>query len=566
MKNIKSLCKIVSDTKSVRVFSLAQNRTVKYLFFVSFAMLFFSACSNEIDYVEPFPELTANLGEIKDIYYYSEMLTIDPVISYGSDTTLEGKNFSYQWSLTGDKGTKVISDERNLSFQLDSIGTLYLYYQIKDLDTDVIQIFSAEINVESVSNQGWYILKQTADGNTDIDGFYVSSDTPDYDIVTDKTGEPLEGAPVSFAFSPYYKWKETEDTTAYSTAAALLAFSKKDGIAFNVSNASVLSSFDDMFYLNSGTDDLNVLCALVSSDRVFITTDKGAFTMNNGNPAFFPAIDGDYRVDKFLTTGSYGSTLAFDNKNKRFFMFAEAGYYTSDTIGFFNDEYGEFNNEVEVPVNNMNGEPVFLGNTVRGSGYESSTYVYSLFKQDNVDDALMLYGLDYDKFVEGYYYYYPNANDYTEYTMVRCGEYSPVNFERTLDNNDYPMLTSAEQYAMNKVNNTLYFAKGGKIGMYNIDTEDYTESFISDISSDEEITFMKYITCNYETSDDDFDGLVVATYNTSTDTYKIYNYQLDGLSTVTLQDNIKSGTGKVEKVMYVSGSSYSWSSALFHYN
>ncbi len=542
------------------------NNTIKYLCFAAFTMLFFNTCSNDIDYVKPFPDLKADLGEIKDIYYYSEMLNINPAITYGGDSTLTGKNFSYQWTLSGDKGSKVISEERNLSYQLDSIGSLYLYYQIKDLDTDVIQVFSAEVNVESVTNQGWYVLKQTAEGNTDIDGFYLASETPDYNVVADKTGASLNGAPVSFSFSPSYKWKETEDTTAYSTASTLMAFSKNDGIAFNVGTASVLSSFEDMFYMNSGTENLNVLSALISYDRVLITTDQGAFTMNNGNPAFFPAVEGDYRVDDFLTIGSYGSTLAFDNENKRFFMFAEAGYYTSDTIGFFKDEYGEFNNDVEVSVNNMNGEPVFMGNTVKGSDYSTTTYAYCLFKEDNVDDALMLYGLDYDKFVKGYYYYYPDPNDYTNYTMVRCGQYSPVNFQKSMGKAEYPMLNTADHFAMNKANNILYFAKDNKIGLYNIDSETYNESFISDVPSDEEVTFMKYIKCDYGSTDEDFYGLVVATYISATDTYKIYNYQLDGLSTVTLQDDIKTGTGKVSKVMYVSASSYSWSSSLFHYN
>lgn len=525
----------------------------------------FSACADDVAYVKPFPEMDIQLGAIKDIYYYNETLILNPDISYG-DATIDDADFSYRWSLLKEGGLTLISEEKQLELLLDSIGSLSLYLHVENNNTHAIESQSTTIQVESTSNQGWYVLKETADGNTEVDGYYVSSSLPDYDIITQHLGSPLAGAPRSFGFSPYYKWKASEESTSYSTAASLMAFSAYDGLAYNVNNATVLSTLENMFFLSPGAASTNMMAGLVSSEKVFISREDGAYSMNDNNPAFFPVIEGDYRLDGYFTVGSYGNTLAYDNKNERFVLFASAGYYTSDTLGVFKDQYSDFNNGLEVPVNNMNGQVTFLENTQRGTGYSATTYAYALFQKHDVPDALTLYGLDYDKFVEGYYYYYPTPGDYSVYTMYRAGQWNPITFEKTFPDADYPMLTSADHYTLNKVSNILYFAKGNTIGLYNIDDESYQPTFINTIPGDEEVTFLKYVTCNYQETDIDFIGLVVATYQSTSDTYHIYLYQLDGLTSVTLRSDVKTGTGKVSKILYVSASSYSWSSDLYQYN
>ncbi len=542
---------------------------IRKVLFLFIASAFIWSCNDDIEYVPQFDNININMGDIKDIYYYNETLVLDPAISLGNDSlgTTE-TSYTYTWSfINTDEGTvQKIADAKQLELTLDTIGVLNLYFQIEDNDTHNVNSTTSIINVESVTNQGWYVLKQTIDGNTDIDGYYLSSDEPDYNILTQKLGSTLLGAPKGFAFSNYFKYKPYPDSSFYYTTASLMVFSEKDALAYNVSNAQPIIQLKDMFFLNPENADQSIKTAMLSSSKVFVSMENGAYTMNDGNPAFFPVIEGDYSIDNCITTGSYGNTLAFDNKNKSYIMFGSAGYSTSDTIGYFKDEYSQFNNGLEISVNNMNGEAIFMENTQRGSGYSSTTYAYSLFKEDGNNDDLILYGLDYDALVEGYYYYYPTPGDYSNYIFVRAGNYSPINFMRRLSKVDYPMLTSADSYAMNKNNNILYFAKGNQIGIYNIDNQNMDENFITDIPSDEQITFMKYINTSYAYNDEVFTGLVVATYNEGTDIYNIYNYQLSGLSSYSRNEYVKTGQGRVEKVIYISPSSYSWSSNLYQYN
>ena len=119
---------------------------------------------------------------------------------------------------------------------------------------------------------------------------------------------------------------------------------------------------------------------------------------------------------------------------------------------------------------------------------------------------------------------------------------------------------------LNKANNVLYFAKGNVVGAYNVDYDEYNESLITDIPSNENVTFIKHIKTDYETTDVNFNGLVVATYNSINDTYKIYRYQFNGLNSLILQDEVLTGQGKAEKILYVSPSTYYWPSDLYLYN
>ncbi|MCR8668026.1 PKD-like family lipoprotein [Aestuariibaculum sp. M13] len=524
-----------------------------------------ASCSDNSDFVEQFPDINIQVEDIKNVYYYNETLVIDPTITYGEETG-ENLDFSYQWDLFSENELISVSENKTLEYLLDSIGVMNFNLKVTNNTTNVIQSTTFQINVESVSSQGWYVMKQTAAGNTEIDGFYVSSEIPNYNLVEKTLGAPLEGMPVGFAFSPYYKWKPSEDDVYYSSAPALVAFSEEDGLAYNVNNARTLSTLEDMFFLNPEDQEGQIKSVMISGDKVFMSKGAKVYSMNDGNPAFFPAIEGDYSVEGLATKGSYGNTLAFDSKNERYIMFGSAGYSTSDTIGFFKDQYTDFNNGLEIPVNNMNGQAIFLENTQRGSGYSSTTYAYSLFRKHDDQDALFLYGFDYDKFVEGFYYYYPNPGDYSNYTLYKAGRNNPITFEKRLSHAEYAMLTSAGFYAMNKGNNILYFANSSSIGLYNMDSDTYNPSFIKNIPAGEEITYLKYINTNFSSLDPNFTGLVVATYQSGTDTYKIYRYQLNGLSTVELQDDIKTGQGKVSDVLYVSASSYSWSSQLYQYN
>jgi len=518
-----------------------------------------NSCSNDTKYVKPFDDINILLNDVEETYLYNETLLLDPIVTYG-ENNVDDSTFSYKWNLVKEEGVELISEEKNLEYVLNNIGTLSIQLLVENNDTHVIQSHAVTINVESVTNKGWYVLKETTEGNTELDGFYIESDHPDYNIIAQKTGAALSGTPKVLASLGRYNEN-------YETITTLQVFSERDGVELNLKEATLSSKLTDMFLLVDNKTEPNIQSGIVNSEVVYLSMGEyGTSYMQNTAPAFFPAIDDDYRIDGQMTMGSYGNALAYDNKNKRYIFFDSSSYDSFYKLGVFADAYSSYNEGFEVSVNNMNGESIFLENTQKGSGWEATYYAYSLFKKDGINDALTLYGLDYDKFV-GNYYYAP------DFSVIEPGQYSPINFAKNLTSTDYEMLVSSDVYTMNKQVDILYFAKNNVIGSYNINDESYNPSFVNDIPANETITFIKYINTTYTNyidwapfpADLEFNGLVVATYNQASNTYKIYRYQLDGLNTISLQDDVKTGTGKVSKVMYVSTSS-DWSSDLHLYN
>ncbi|RKD87886.1 PKD family protein [Mangrovibacterium diazotrophicum] len=539
-----------------------------YTLLSSILLISFS-CSDDQEYVPEFPELEISFGDLTETHYYNEEFVVTPAIS-SDDSGFS--DLSYKWLLVGADEIRELSTEKDLNLVLDTLGTFVLNYEVTNNQTEVTTSYVVQtLYIRSVTSQGWYVLKETANGNTDVDGFYNGVSNPEYNIVTGRTGESLTGSPKALVFSPAFKINTSSSVYYDNTAPVLLAFSEHGAMSYDVNTTEALGNLDDLFFLDPASSQYAINGAMCNSSKVVLSTENGAYSMNGGNPAFFPVVEGDYKTSGLFTCADYGNTLAYDSKMKRFLFLSENGYNTSDTLGYFKDEFGEFNKDVEFPVNNMNGEIVYLENTTSpgSDGWSTDVYAYSLFKENGTSNEITLLGLDITKFVKSTYYYYPDPTDYSNYTVVRPGEYSPVSYKKVMTASEHEAFVNAGHYALNKSVAIMYYENNGRIGAYNIATDVDNESFITDIPSDEQITFMKYIKCSYQSTDPDFAGLVVATYQESTGTYKIYQYKLEGLSSVTKQNQVLSGTGKVNKVMYVSttGSSYgSWEGKLYLYN
>lgn len=523
------------------------------------ALLLTSSCSDDVDYVEPFPDMVISVPGLGTSYFYGQTINLTPSVSYGDS---ELTDFSVNWYLEHNGNRELISDHQQLTYILNELGDFTIYCEVINNETGVVSAVTENISVQNPSSRGWYVLKETEDGNTDMDGFFVGVESPVYNIAELTLGHSLEGEPRALMISPSYIVPDTIFTYPYGgygqvTTVAVMPFSEHDGFAFDSNASASLATMDELFQVTPESVNGTVMGGSFTSSRITLALDNGAYSMLSGNSGFFPAMDGDYQLDGHFTSGSYGNTLAFDDRYDRFVLIG-GGYNTTDQMSFFADEYHPvLNNGVEVPVNNMTEELIFLENANLNYAY-SANYVYALMRVPGQQDSLHLLGMDYNGMISGRNY---------SYGFV-AGDYSPVNMERTLTAAEMPGLVGADIYTMNKTVPVMYFANNGRIGYYNIQSQAYNESFITDLPAGEQVSFMKYIVGEYSDTwgvDPGFEGLMVATYNEGTDEYHIYRYQLDGLTNYNLDDQVMSGTGKVSKVVYVQGGNYSWSGDLYLY-
>lgn len=139
-----------------------------------------------------------------NISYSGEVLEIDPVVE--SNYT----DLKYEWSIwepskefgngnrTDDTyASEVIGTEKKLTYPVECpIGRYTIKLKVYSESTGYFATASTRFDVGSEFTRGFYILKETADGNTDFD-LYVNEDTPIKENILTLTGqETLKGKPL----------------------------------------------------------------------------------------------------------------------------------------------------------------------------------------------------------------------------------------------------------------------------------------------------------------------------------------------------------------------------------
>ena len=143
----------------------------------------------------------AEIPEQSIVSYTGSHLQITPEInSVYNDSQLQ-----YTWYLYIDKEhdeagfrKNVIGTERNLDYEVNLSSGLYVVcLEVKVKETGLAQYARTNLSVSTEFSDGFYILKETEDGNSDID---LSTSTGMYtDVIQMLKGNHLQGKPVSLA-------------------------------------------------------------------------------------------------------------------------------------------------------------------------------------------------------------------------------------------------------------------------------------------------------------------------------------------------------------------------------
>lgn len=170
------------------------------------------------DSVENAPELISDItvSGIEERYtataYVGEVLEISPeVVSGYSENELH-----YQWMLLdGNTGSLdsngdtiqpvLISAEKQLSYEVNTApGTYQLRLEVS-ADNGYSVVRTASLSIVTAFSQGFYILKETAEGNSDLDLVNTSGELLP-NVLTQTQGSPLQGSPLKLnvLYAGYY--------------------------------------------------------------------------------------------------------------------------------------------------------------------------------------------------------------------------------------------------------------------------------------------------------------------------------------------------------------------------
>lgn len=473
------------------------------------------------------PEI--EIGELRDtaiVSYSGNTLKVIPnvVTDYPEET------LSYAWyyysgadnsnmeeGLKDGYRTRKISESRDLSYEVNlPSGTYTFILEVTSGVNNYVRMESMKVSVTTPFSGCFYVLKETADGNTDLD--LLDAGRMNENILTEMTGAPMKGKPVNmnYIFNQSYLDNESLD---YETTKAMYLFSEEDTRVFETENFSEIFNRNNLFYdgLQSGERPLTVFNALVMvllTDKGFYFSQPGDLTPCSGRYGMPIGVGGSKHVQ--------GMGMIMGMMSYVFWSEAEHHLYFTD----FNGQ-GSTLLEYDLPegVSESNLDCIASGMNMVG---------------DN----------------ERVWFLTEDATTHNRYLIILEGGASEVTEVRRLDAS--LNLAQADIIAGNALSSTVIYAvKDNALWAYNLVTANEFEIPLPGIASGETISYVSNQYMNADQVNDqssNFDDLTVATYNNGK--YKLYIYnELSGgapQKAVTPYE----GTGRIQSVRFASPVSY----------
>lgn len=271
--------------------------------------------------------------------YIHEHLQISPTI----ESKYDNESLKYTWMLlnsttgtvTADGDTikpVVIGHERELDYEVAVAPGQYQLRLVVDAPDGCGKIQYSTVSVKTEFSQGFYILKETADGNTELDMV-----TPDgkmaNDLYTNLKGAPLNGAPLSMNIT-YGSYYINEETDKIETDNFLNIFTKSGQI--NVCRSRDLKTIFDRSNILFDTMDAdempyNMICTNGLSANNILLTSAGLYVIKSSISSYSPSpISGNYGMPKSEQGGSkyiiadpmgYGTGAYWGEKDKTLYTF-----------------------------------------------------------------------------------------------------------------------------------------------------------------------------------------------------------------------------------------------------
>lgn len=452
--------------------------------------------------------------------YVGDILEIPAVV------TTDYADMEYAWYLWEGTGTsyteeeremQLISEDKELSYEVNlAPGDYTVMLKATSGSNGYSALQTTHLEVSTQFLRGFYILKETADGNTELDLHYQDGQPLVENMLSITGQEELLGKPLA-VMPIYMQGYIDEATNGVKECNAIAVTTEQGNIAFyNTEDFQKIHDNSDVVYggLNAGT-----VPYVAYSDTYYnyILTSEGVYSVQTVySPSSAYAYDNNVNVkggSRFIA--SYVVDMGGFPMNGTFYWDAR-----NQSISYF-DGYGGM---IFGPYSeNVQGMECLMGGFTR-----SNSMAYFLM-QDGGGRCL------YEISVDGMMY--------------------SISTNDRIDIPASSKLAQATCYAVNADNtNYLYYVYDNKLYAYSLSERDEGTQALSlqGMSSDEEITYLSYQWMNCAADADsgtNFTHLMVGTQKG--DMYKVYMYDLAGGEPRTLVRTI-TGTGKLKSLVYIS--------------
>ena len=235
-----------------------------------------------------------------------------------------------------------------------TVGTYTLHLKVTDRQTGVSKYAQTTISAVTRFYEGYYILKETPSGDTEMDFHTVDGEVVE-DLLTTMTGAPLEGAPKTLSYLNDYSYLD-EKTGQNVVGSLIIPLSEKELRTLSLLDMSQIRTHSQWFFEEQNAypvekiHHFNNLCFCYG-----MFTENGLFT--NYQCAFWEM----YSTGKLSTTPNIMSDGTMEYASSADVCYFEGAAYCHDPL---NDRFNYVDmNGTCVPVQLSSGgdELVFLG-------------------------------------------------------------------------------------------------------------------------------------------------------------------------------------------------------------
>lgn len=512
---------------------------MKYIYYLVTALmvgLLLTACYDKDNTIHRLPNLVienVTNGSVKT----GEPIRVSPRCLMGGEEV----ECTYNWYRFHGSEAELISENTALEWRVDTIGSVTLQVEATHVETGIQSLLSFSYTIVPRINRGWLILKETVDGNTDMDVSLIQAEETEFatDVLSLALGEPMSGRPVSLLCTENYQWYNPETGSAVNNQVCLTPVSEGDILMYRVADEKVLARGGDLFYETPNFSSDKIEAYMKLSGSASLIYDGQVCLMQQNMAAFMPALLGNYHLAPWLVCYGYSNPmLVYDELNSSFGLVqASSNMSTTMEIKYFENAYRDLD-ELRISPNGMDADLIYMGQTDGSVDPEHLTNygtAYALMQKKNDRNNLLLYGL-------------------TSYEWY-SGTYGPIRFAREISVSRCEAFATADFYTMHQTRNLIYFIKDNRLSYYDIDND----SFVMDVYTfDGDVTYCKYIANNYDYNesswnpplyDSRFDRLIVATSSGTSYTIHSFNWSVNGGLTLAPELEMK-GEGKVRFMLW----------------
>ena len=136
-------------------------------------------------------------------------------------TTIPEEQLSYAWYLYSNENSEgryknyLIASGKEPDYEVNlPSGTYTLVFEVTNTETGYAKIVESTIRTSTSFSRGFYILKETNEGNTDLD--MLNDDGLLEDLITNISGSPLQGKPynLTMMYGGAYIDEETNEMSS----------------------------------------------------------------------------------------------------------------------------------------------------------------------------------------------------------------------------------------------------------------------------------------------------------------------------------------------------------------